>query len=85
MSQYRSTAWEEVLEAFDALQRRTRRNAFGAMEIIDETCRRGGLHEESTYRTHIVSHMCIDAPNPTDSRVPCLKRVARGTYAKAET
>ena len=76
------TCRDEVLEAMERLERRTRRQEIPLAEIVQEVLGGGGDYKESTIRTHITSRMCIDAPANHATRYPDLRRVGHGIYRR---
>lgn len=51
-------------------------------EIVAEVARTGGPFAESTVRTHVTAHMCVNAARPP--QWPDLRRVDRGLYLPVE-
>lgn len=76
------TAREEILLAIDAVKASD--GTFTVMHVVRELGRRGSEFKESTIRTHIVSRMCVDAPNHHGTTFDDLERVDRGTYRLRE-
>jgi hypothetical protein len=74
-----STAREAVLAAFAQLERATGRNEFGLRHVVDHILTQTSGWRESTLRTHIANHMCIDAPEHLHAD---LERVCRGSYRR---
>lgn len=52
----------------------------GGSEIIEEMDRRGSRYKESTIRTHVVSRMCVNAPDHHAVAYGDLERVQFGLY-----
>jgi hypothetical protein len=75
----RMTARLEILDAARALTARGQ-SPFSPQQLIQEVQRRGTQYAESTLRTHIVSAMCVNAPEHHAVRYPDLYRVDRGQY-----
>ncbi len=82
MSAVRTTCRAEVLEAFRALERRLERTIFSPADIVAEMKKRGTSYPDSTIRTHVCSHMCVDAPDNAAVTYPDLERVSRGRYRR---
>jgi hypothetical protein len=76
------TARQEILEVARNLTDRGLA-PFSPQQVIDELRRRGTRYPESTIRTHIVSAMCVDAPDNHGVTYPDLRRVGRGQYVLA--
>jgi hypothetical protein len=74
-----STAREAVLAAFAQLERATGRSEFGLRHVVNHILTQTSTWRESTLRTHIASHMCIDAPEHLHAD---LERVCRGSYRR---
>lgn len=53
---------------------------FSPAELMVEARERGSRYPDATLRTHIVSHMCINASGPSAGIYPDLVRVSRGLY-----
>jgi hypothetical protein len=69
---------EEILAAIAAILARDRQRPVSPAEVVEEMRRRGSDYPETTIRTHVVSHMCIDAPGGKSGAA--LRRVGRGQY-----
>jgi len=78
----RSTCRLEILEVFRSLEQRRGREIFSLTEILAEMKSRGTSYPESTIRTHVCSHMCVDAPDNAAVTYPDLERVERGRYRR---
>lgn len=79
----RNGARQEILEAARSLVARSGRSSFSIAEVVDEMHRRGTGYEDSTIRTMVASHMCVDASGPGVANYADLKRVDRGLYQLA--
>jgi hypothetical protein len=77
------TCRDEVLDAIDAILRRSGRDRFTVAEVVDEMARRGTEYAESTIRTHVTSRMCANAPHHHGVVYGDLLRVGRATYRLA--
>lgn len=77
-----STVREDVLEAFQALERKTGRLDFRPQEIVEEVLRRSPERKAASVRTHVTSVMCADAPVHHDNHTDELSRVAPGIYRR---
>ena len=71
------TARDEILEALGALG-----ETFTPDDVIREMRRRGSRYAESTVRTHVVSRMCVNAPDNHAKTFDDLERVADGLYRR---
>jgi hypothetical protein len=76
------TARQEILEVARSLTGRGLA-PFSPQQVIDELRRQGTRYPESTIRTHIVSAMCVDAPDNHGVNYADLRRVGRGRYVLA--
>ncbi len=76
------TCRDEVLAAFDRLERRHGSTTFDLAEIVREVEAAGTSYEESTIRTHVSSRMCADAPDHHGTTYADLERVGRGRYRR---
>jgi hypothetical protein len=74
------TCRDEILEAIDALLRRTESDAFSVDDVVAEMRRRGTSFSEATIRTHITSRMCGSAPDHHGVVYSDLRRIDRGLY-----
>lgn len=77
------TARDDILSAINSFEKRTGSDTFSVGEVLDELRHLGIPHNESTIRTHVVSHMCVNAPQHTSIPHPDLFRVSRGLYRRA--
>ena len=77
-----TTCREAVLLAVAALTTRNGGQPVSVAGIVMEIRRAGGTFAESTVRTHVASHMCVNAASPP--QWPDLRRVDRGLYVLAE-
>lgn len=73
------TAREAVLKAFEQLERSTGRTEFDLREIVQYIQERSSTWRDSTLRTHVSAHMCIDAKDHLHAD---LERVGRGRYRR---
>jgi hypothetical protein len=62
-----TTCRDEILNAIDAIVRRTANDIFELRDVLTEMRRRESSYNESTIRTHITSRMCANAPTTTQS------------------
>lgn len=76
------TCREEVLAAFERLERRHSRDVFDLAEIVQEVLARTAAYKESTISTHVTSRMCADAPAHHGVVYADLERVGRGRYRR---
>ena len=74
------TCRDEVLAAFARLMARTSREAFSPAEIVREVRSQGSKCRESTIRTHVVSRMCVNAPDHHAVVYDDLERIGPGIY-----
>jgi hypothetical protein len=79
----RNGARREILEAIRAVLARTESSTFSVIQIVDEMRKRGSGYAESTVRTMITAHMCIDAPDNAAATYDDLERPLRGVYRLA--
>lgn len=77
-----TTCRQAVLDAVAVLMTRNGGGPVGLAEIVAEVGRTGGRHAESTVRTHVTAHMCVNAARPP--QWPDLHRVDRGYYVLAD-
>ena len=77
------TCRDEVLAAFESLERRHGRIDFSPSEIIQEMISKGTFYPDYTIRTEIVSRMCAQAPTHHAVTYDDLDRVRRGVYRRA--
>ena len=73
---------DQVLSAFNRLERQTGRGVFTLSEIVDEVLSVSSTYARSTVQTHVVSRMCANAPNNHATVYPDLLRVERGEYRR---
>lgn len=73
------TARAEIRDAARVVLERTGLPDFALIEIVEEMHRRGTDYADTTIRTMVTSHMCINAPGPS-AGYPDLERVGRGRY-----
>lgn len=76
------TARDEILAALAAVCARTGSELFAPQDVIDELQRRGTSYKPSTIRTHIVSRMCVNAPDHHARTYDDLERVGGGKYRR---
>lgn len=76
------TARDDILAAIPAVCARTGHDIFTPQDVIDELERRGTRYKRSTIRTHIVSRMCVNAPDHHARTYDDLVRVADGQYRR---
>jgi hypothetical protein len=75
------TCRDEVLAAFERLERRHGRREHELLDVVQEVL--GSTdYKESTVRTHITSWMCAQAPINQGSDDVDLERVGRGRYRR---
>lgn len=74
------TCRDEIVETFQVLSRRYGRDVFSPAEIVEEMRRQGSRYQESTIRTHIVSRLCVNAPDHHAVVYADLERVRPGLY-----
>jgi hypothetical protein len=77
MSVEQSTCRAEILESFRALEQRRGRDVFSVAEILAEMKARGTRYPESTIRTQVCSHMCVDAPDNAAVTYPITTSASR--------
>lgn len=77
-----TTCREEVLGAFERLERRHGRTDFELADVVSEVLAVSTSYAESTIRTHITSRMCRDAPDHHARTFEDLERVDRGLYRR---
>ncbi|HVV75138.1 MAG TPA: hypothetical protein VHC43_03805 [Mycobacteriales bacterium] len=75
-----STGREEIRAAVAALQTRNGGRPFAPIDIIREMNRLGTSFADETIRSHVVHHMCVDAPGRATVGWNDLRRVGRGMY-----
>jgi hypothetical protein len=78
----RPTCRDEILGAFQRLERRHGRKAFDLQDIVQEVQRATDAFQESTIRTHVTSVMCAQAPVNHANASNDLDRVGRGRYRR---
>lgn len=76
------TCRDAVLDALARLERRHGRPDFPLHEIVTKTLAEDRQFKESTVRTHVVSRMCVDAPDHHALGLADLGRVRRGVYRR---
>lgn len=74
------TARDEILEAARTLANRSADKTFSVHEIVDQLRRQGSRYAENTVRTHVVSRMCVNAPDHHATVFADLERVGAGRY-----
>lgn len=75
-----ANAREQVLAAARLLAARSPDGTFTVAEVVEEVRRSDGRLADSTVRTHVVSRMCVNAPDHHATVFPDLERVDRGRY-----
>jgi hypothetical protein len=78
----RPTCRDEILRAFERLERRHGRTAFDLQDIVQEVQRATDAYAESTIRTQVSSVMCAQAPVNHANASDDLDRVGRGRYRR---
>lgn len=76
------TCRDEVLAAFERLERRHGRKDFDLADVLQEVQSSGSTYRESTIRTHVTSRLCADAPDHHATTYADLERVDRGRYRR---
>lgn len=79
------TARDEILNALPRLRARLGRDDFTPAEMIDELRRAGSAYSDSTIRTHVVSRMCINAPDNHAVVYSDLERIGHGLYRQRQS
>ncbi len=79
------TCRDEILSAFERLERRHGRRNLGLSEVVQEVEAAGTDYAESTIRTHISSVMCRDSPVNHGTVYDDLERVGHGRYRRLAT
>ena len=79
------TCRDEILSAFERLERRHARRDLDLSEVVQEVQSAGTAYAESTIRTHISSVMCRDSPVNHGTVYDDLKRVGHGRYRRCAT
>lgn len=75
------TCRDEVVAAFERLERRNGRREFDLVDVVQEVL--GSTdYRESTIRTHVTSRMCAEAPANHGTVYADLERVSRGRYRR---
>lgn len=74
------TCREEICKATPYILSRSGDGTFSPAEMIQELESRGTAFRPATIRTHIVSRMCVNAPDHHAVVYRDLERVARGRY-----
>lgn len=77
-----TTCRQEILKAVDAVTARTGRPTFTPAQVVAEMLRIGTRYREATIRTHIVAHLCVNAPRNAAVTYPDFERVAPGLYRR---
>lgn len=75
------TCRDEVLAAFERLERRHGRRELDLADVVQEVLA-SSAYKESTIRTHITSRMCAEAPANHGTVYADLERVGRGRYRR---
>jgi hypothetical protein len=70
----------EILEAARLIAVAASDGTFTVAEIVDELSRRGSRYSESTVRTHVVSRMCLNAPDHHATVFSDFVRTGPGRY-----
>lgn len=78
-----TNARREILAAVHAILTRTGGDTVTLTDILGEMARRNTRYAESTIRTMVTSHMCVNARYRTESSHSDLHRVDRATYRLA--
>lgn len=78
------TVRSEVLKAARALSAASPDGTFSPTAVVELLQRWGTRYRESTIRTHVVSAMCVNAPDNHAVKYPDLERVSRGRYRLVE-
>jgi hypothetical protein len=78
------TCREEILDAIEALLKRSRSDVFSLDQVIKEIERRGTAYAESSIRTHVTSRMCANSPDHHAVVYDDLERVGHGLYRLAD-
>ena len=76
------TCREEVLAAFTRLEGRHGDSAFAPADVVREVQLVTDRFAVSTIRTHVVSLMCVNAPQHHGTAYKDLERVGRGLYRR---
>lgn len=76
----RNGARLEILEAVHGLLIRSGSSTFTPAEIVTEMNQRGTGYAESTIRTMVTAHMCVNAPDNSAAVYLDLERIDRGVY-----
>jgi hypothetical protein len=71
---------EEVLAAARTLSTRSEDGSFTPADVIRVMQQRGTRYAKSTIRTHVVSRMCVDAPEHHGVVYADLQRIGPGRY-----
>lgn len=79
------TARQEILAALPRLRARLSRDDFTPGEVIQELRRAGSVYANSTIRTHVVSRMCVNAPDNHAVTYNDLERVGPGRYRQCQS
>ena len=76
----RGTCRDEILQAIDAVLRRSGADAFSVDDVVGEMRGRNTSYTEATIRTHITSRMCGNSPDHHGVVYSDLRRIDRGLY-----
>lgn len=71
-----------ILEAVDALTRRSGRESVSVSEVLNHLRQQGSPYADSTIRTMMTAHMCADAHGVGIGNFDDLERVSRGEYRR---
>ena len=74
------TVRAEILKAMSILQAKDGRDTFSLKEITQQVLSQTKVYKKSSIGTHIVSSMCVNAPENHLIRYPDLIRVGYGLY-----
>ena len=74
---------DEILQCAKEVMRLSGLDYFTIPEIIGCMAKRGSRYAESTIRTHVVSRMCVNAPENHAVTYSDLERTDRGEYRLA--
>ena len=74
------TARDEVLAAARALAAQSPDGTFTVEEVLDYLDRQESIYKPSTIRTHVMSRMCVNAPDHHAVTYQDVVRVGEGTY-----
>lgn len=76
-------AREEIRSAVRAVLQRSGKAVFSVDDLLHEMRGRGSRYAESTVRTMLTSHLCVNAPNHAAVTYGDYERVGRGLYRVA--